>query len=189
MLFGRKPKNPINQRRWRNFKANRRGWYSLWLFLMLFALSMAAEFLANDKPILVSYQERLYLPVLKDYPETTFGGDFPTAADYRDPYVQELIEAEGWLVWPPIRFRFAGQISVHDDQIKFFGFYIPHKNGVAIYEQRLFKINRLEKSVTKSFIKTRVGDKVSMRINIRQFHPAVQLPAERWTPDIFTVSH
>jgi microcin C transport system permease protein len=106
MLFKKKPTNPINQRRWRNFRANRRGWWSLWLFLVLFVLSLAAEFLANDKPILVSYQGTLYLPVLKAYPETTFGGDFPTAADYRDPYVQELIEADGWMLWPPIRFSY-----------------------------------------------------------------------------------
>jgi microcin C transport system permease protein len=106
MLFRKKRVNPIHQRRWRNFKANRRGWWSLWIFLALFASSMAAEFIANDKPILVRYKGGLYLPVLKAYPETTFGGDFPTEADYRDAYVQELIEAEGWMLWPPIRFSY-----------------------------------------------------------------------------------
>jgi microcin C transport system permease protein len=106
MRFRKKPANPIHQRRWRNFKANRRGWWSLWIFLVLFAGSMAAEFIANDKPILVRYQQSLYLPVFKAYPETTFGGDFPTEADYRDPYVRELIEAHGWMLWPFIRFSY-----------------------------------------------------------------------------------
>lgn len=106
MKFRRKPINPVNQRRWRNFRANRRGWWSLWIFLVLFVLSMGAEFIANDKPILVSFKEGLYFPVFKAYQETTFGGDFPTEADYRDPYVQELIEADGWMLWPPIRFSY-----------------------------------------------------------------------------------
>lgn len=106
MLFRKKPMNPIHQRRWRNFKANRRGWWSLWIFLALFAASMAAEFIANDKPILVRYNGSIYLPVFKAYPETTFGGDFPTETDYRDSFVQELIEADGWMLWPPIRFSY-----------------------------------------------------------------------------------
>jgi microcin C transport system permease protein len=106
MLFRRKPINPINRRRWQNFKANRRGWWSLWIFLILFALSMGAEFLANDKPLIISFKGNYYFPVIKTYPETAFGGDFPTEADYRDPYVQSLIEPEGWMLWPPIRFSF-----------------------------------------------------------------------------------
>jgi microcin C transport system permease protein len=106
MVLGRKPKNPINQRRWRNFKANRRGWWSLWIFLVLFVMSMGAEFIANDKPLLVSFKGDLYFPTLKTYPETVFGGDFPTEADFRDPYVKELIQAEGWMLWPPIRFSY-----------------------------------------------------------------------------------
>jgi microcin C transport system permease protein len=106
MWFRRKPVNPINQRRWRNFKANRRGWWSLWIFLALFLLSLGAEFLANDKPLVVYFDGGLYFPVLRVYPETAFGGEFPTEADYRDPFVQELIEADGWMVWPPIRFSY-----------------------------------------------------------------------------------
>jgi microcin C transport system permease protein len=106
-VFGRKkPKNPINRRRWANFKANKRGWWSLWLFMVLFILSMGAEFLANDKPVLVSYKGELHYPVLATYPETAFGGDFPTEADYRDPYVMELIESDGWMLWPPIRYSY-----------------------------------------------------------------------------------
>ena len=106
MRLRRKPTNPINRRRWRNFKANRRGWWSLWIFLVLFALSMGAEFLANDNPLLVRFEGRFYLPVLVVYPETVFGGAFPTEADYRDPYVQSLIKADGWMLWPPIRFSY-----------------------------------------------------------------------------------
>ncbi len=105
-MFGRTTRNPINERRWRNFKANRRGWWSLWVFAILFVLSMGAEFLANDKPILVWFDSRPYLPVLISYPETEFGGDFPSEADYRDPYVRELIDEKGWMVWPPIRYAY-----------------------------------------------------------------------------------
>lgn len=98
--------SPLNQRRWQNFKAHRRGYWSLWILLVLFVLSLGAEFLANDKPVLVSQHGHLYLPALKNYPETTFGGEFETATDYRDPYVQTLIEKDGWMLWPPIRFSY-----------------------------------------------------------------------------------
>ncbi len=96
--------SPINQRRWANFKANRRGFWSLWLFLLLFGLSLFAEFVANDKPVLLSYQGELYIPVLKTYPETVFGGEFVAEANYRDPYLKGLIEEKGWMLWPMIRF-------------------------------------------------------------------------------------
>ncbi|MGA6925122.1 MAG: ABC transporter permease, partial [Desulfosarcina sp.] len=105
-VLNRRPPHPINQRRWRNFKANRRGWWSLWIFLILFVLSSGAEFLANDKPLLVYFEGRFYFPVLRVTPETAFGGDFPTETDYRDPFVQALIEVDGWMVWPPIRFSY-----------------------------------------------------------------------------------
>jgi microcin C transport system permease protein len=98
--------SPLNQRRWQQFKANRRGWWSLWIFLALFVLSLGAEFIANDKPLLVYYQDGFYFPVFRAYPETTFGGDFATEAEYRDPFVQELIDAEGWMLWPPIRYHY-----------------------------------------------------------------------------------
>lgn len=98
---------PITRRRLAAFRANRRGFWSLWVFLALFGVSLFAEFLANDRPLLVSYGGALYAPVFKDYPETAFGGDFPTPADYRDPFVAEKIRADGWMVWPPIRFSYA----------------------------------------------------------------------------------
>ena len=96
--------SPLSQRRWQNFKANRRGWWSLWVFGFLFFLSLFAEFIANDKPLVISFQDQWHYPVFIDYPETQFGGDFETATDYRDPFVAELIEKEGWMLWPPIRY-------------------------------------------------------------------------------------
>jgi len=97
---------PLTRRRLENFKANRRGFWSLWIFLALFGASLFAEFLANDRPLLVRYDGSFYMPVLHDYPETTFGGDFPTAADYRDPAVVKLIDDKGWMVWPLIPFSY-----------------------------------------------------------------------------------
>jgi len=99
--------SPINKRRWRNFKTNRRGYWSLWIFLVLFFVTLFAEFIANDKPLYVSYDGKSYFPVFFTYPETTFGGDFETAADYRDPYVQKLIADKGGrMIWPPIRYSY-----------------------------------------------------------------------------------
>jgi microcin C transport system permease protein len=98
--------NPVNQRRLANFRANRRGYLSLHVFALLFLLCLFAEVIANDKPLLVSYDGQFYYPFLQAYPETTFGGDFPTEADYRDPFVRELIEAQGWLVWPPVPYSY-----------------------------------------------------------------------------------
>ena len=98
------PLSPMNRRRLHNFRANRRGFWSLWIFLGLFVVSLFAELIANDKPLIVRYDDAFYLPVLVVYPETAFGGEFPTEADYRDPFVAELIESKGWMVWPPIRY-------------------------------------------------------------------------------------
>jgi len=99
--------SPINRRRWENFKANRRGYWAFWLFLVLFILSLGAEFIANDRPFFISYAGRWYFPVFVNYPEITFGGDFETATDYRDPFVQKLItEKGGYMVWPPIRYSY-----------------------------------------------------------------------------------
>ncbi len=99
--------SPINKRRWQNFKANRRGYLALWLFMAMFLVSLFAEFIANDKPFLVKYAGHYYFPALFTYTETTFGGEFETAADYRDPFVQKLIgESGGYMVWPPIRYSY-----------------------------------------------------------------------------------
>jgi microcin C transport system permease protein len=102
---GRWP-SPLTRRRLRTFRRNRRGVWSLWIFLALFGLSLAAEIIANDRPVVVVFEGRVYLPILHGYPETTFGGDFPTATVYRDPRVIELIQARGWMLWPPIRYRY-----------------------------------------------------------------------------------
>ncbi|HSG94092.1 MAG TPA: ABC transporter permease [Afifellaceae bacterium] len=97
--------SPINLRRWNNFTANRRGYWSLWIFLTLFFLSLFAEFVANDRPIIASYKSEILFPIFVDYPEEKFGG-FLATTDYRDPFIQDEIEANGWLVWPPIRYSY-----------------------------------------------------------------------------------
>ncbi|WP_027330093.1 ABC transporter permease [Marinimicrobium agarilyticum] len=98
--------SPLNRERWHRFRNNRRGYWSLWLFLGLFAVSLLSDFIANEKPLLVSYQDSLYFPLWNDYTELEFGGDFAVAADYRDPYIAELIRDNGWMIWPPIRFNY-----------------------------------------------------------------------------------
>ncbi len=95
---------PHNQRRWQQFKANRRGYTAFCLFLTLFVLVLMAEFIANDKPLLVHYENHFYTPVLFDYPETTFGGDLPIRADFREQFIQDNIHQKGWMLWPPIRY-------------------------------------------------------------------------------------
>ncbi|MFY0308837.1 ABC transporter permease [Leisingera sp. D0M16] len=126
--------SPLNQRRWNNFRKNKRAFWSLIIFTVLFTLSLFAEFIANDKPILVSYRGELYTPVFKFYPETQFGGDFRTEAIYSDPEVECLIRSggvedcfdepeaileeisagtyaaegfeKGWTLWPPIPYSY-----------------------------------------------------------------------------------
>jgi len=98
--------SPLMRRRLASFRTSRRGYWSLWIFLALFVLSLGADLLANDRPLLVRQDGRLYVPVLRAYPETAFGGALPTEADYRDPYVQRLIAGRGWLVWPPVPYRY-----------------------------------------------------------------------------------
>ena len=127
--------SPLNARRWRNFKSNRRALWSLWIFVVLFGVTLFAEVIANDKPLLVSYRGTLHMPFLRFYPETAFGGDFQTEAAYRDPEVQCLIVSggseacwddpegvigqvratgtvdgekveKGWILWPPVPFSY-----------------------------------------------------------------------------------
>ena len=98
--------SPIQRRRLANFRNNRRGYWSLWLFLFLFGLSLMAELIANDKPLAISYQGDLYFPVVQTLSEETFGGFLPTEADYRDPFVRKEIEAHGWILWPPVPFSY-----------------------------------------------------------------------------------
>ncbi|MDP2963617.1 MAG: ABC transporter permease [Sulfurimicrobium sp.] len=89
-------------RAWLRFKSNRRGYVSLWIFLILFVLSLCAEMLSNDKPLLVAYQGEYYFPIVKNYPETVFGGDFASETDYNDPFIVERITSEGNWAWFPL---------------------------------------------------------------------------------------
>ena len=110
--------SPMNRRRWDSFKRHRRGYISLWIFAILFAISLVAEVVANDKPLFLRFDGKSYFPAFVTYPDTAFGekGDpnlFGTAADFRDdPYIQELIAKKGgWMIWPPIRFRYDTRVS------------------------------------------------------------------------------
>ena len=101
-----KPPSP-GQRAWLRFKANRRGYVSLWIFSALFLLSLCAEVLSNDKPLLVSYHGSFYFPIVKNYPETVFGGDFESEANYNDAYLIERLNTNGnWVWYAPNRYSF-----------------------------------------------------------------------------------
>ena len=100
--------SPINRRRVESFKANKRGYWSLWIFLVLFVLTMFAEFIANDKPIMVNFRGETLFPIFQDHPEEKFVEDgFLPLTDYRDPYIADAINAEGWMLWPAIRFHYS----------------------------------------------------------------------------------
>jgi microcin C transport system permease protein len=100
--------SPIGKRRWQNFKSNRSGYWSFWIFLVLFVLSLFAEFIANDKPFMIRMDGKFYFPAVVTYSESDFGGEFETAADYRDPYLQKVIAEKGGAIWwPPIRYSYS----------------------------------------------------------------------------------
>jgi microcin C transport system permease protein len=107
MSINKTAMSPINQRRLENFKANKRGYWSSWAFLLLFIFSLLANVIANDQPLVVQFKGSYYFPVVKQYLETDFDGEFQSAADYKDPYIQELIteEGHGWIIWPLIRYN------------------------------------------------------------------------------------
>jgi len=97
--------SPLGRRRLAAFKANRRGWWSLWLFVGLFVVCLCGELIANDKPLLVSYQGQMYYPILHEYQETDFGGQLPFEPDYTSQFVRDLIASKGgWMLFPPIPF-------------------------------------------------------------------------------------
>lgn len=98
--------DPLKMRRVQNFADNRRAYISLYIFMALFVISLFAEFIANDKPVLVMSRGKIYFPVFKEYSETVFGGEFEIEADYHDPFVQDLIEENGWMLWPVIPYRY-----------------------------------------------------------------------------------
>lgn len=101
--------NPLLKRRLSLFRANKRGYWAFWIFLALFLLTLFAELIANDNPIILKYNDELYFPAFSAYSEQTFGGDFETEAAYRDPYVQKLIKEDGngWMIWPIIRYDYS----------------------------------------------------------------------------------
>ncbi len=96
--------SPLTRRRLQQFRRNRRAWWSLWLLLGIFVITLGAELIASDKPLLVRYQGQWFMPLLESVPETRYGGTFETDTVYRDPAVQALITQDGWMLWPPIRF-------------------------------------------------------------------------------------
>ena len=102
---------PLMQRRLNNFRKNKRGFWSLWIFLFLFLVSLFAEFIANDRPVVIWFKSDVYFPIFEFYSETDFGGDFETEADYTDVHVQKLIEANGWMIWPPVRYSYDSHIT------------------------------------------------------------------------------
>ncbi len=102
--------SPLNARRWANFRANRRGWISARVFLVLFAVSLFAEFIANDRPLLVRFEGQTFIPVLSDHDETEFGGDLPTLVDFKDPLIAANIAERGWAVWPLIPYDYRSQV-------------------------------------------------------------------------------
>ena len=104
--------NPVTRRRIAIFRANRRGFWSMWVFMVLFGLSLFAEFFANDRPLLIRYDGDWYVPVLQDYSEDLFGPDFlPTDADYTDPVLRRTIEAKGWMLWPVVPFSYTTSVK------------------------------------------------------------------------------
>lgn len=109
--FLHKHLTPLNQRRLQSFLKNRRACWSLWLLSFIFTASIFSELIANDRPLLVHYDSSLYFPILQSYPETEFGGDFDTEADYSDEYVIELIKDKGWILWPPVRYSYDTHIA------------------------------------------------------------------------------
>jgi microcin C transport system permease protein len=101
------PLSPITQKRITQFKANRRGYWSLRIFAFLFFVTLGAELVANDKPLFIWFEGNHYLPMIYSYPETQFGGDFETETDYRDEFVADLINEKGFMIWPLIRYSYS----------------------------------------------------------------------------------
>ena len=95
------------QKGFKVFRQNKRAWYALWLFGIIFALSLFSELIANDKPLIIKFEGKFYFPIISDYSDAFWGGDFPTPADYKDPYIVEKINEKGWMQMPIIPFSFT----------------------------------------------------------------------------------
>ncbi|RED54257.1 microcin C transport system permease protein [Aestuariispira insulae] len=102
--------SPVTWRRVQRFKANKRAYWSLWIFLALFFISLFADFIANDRPLVVYHNDQLFFPAVKAYPETAYGGAFETEADYNDPYLIDLIQQDGWMIRPIIPHRYDSYV-------------------------------------------------------------------------------
>ncbi|PQJ63565.1 ABC transporter permease [Vibrio chagasii] len=158
--------NPLAEARWLRFKANKRGFISLWIFTLLFGLSLFAEIIANDKPLLVSYDDQWFVPVINEYAETEFGGEFETEADYKDPYVIDLIEESGYIVWPIIPFSYdtinfdiAGAVPSEPDPVNWLGTDDKGRDVLAriIYGFRISVLFGFVLTIVSSFIGVVVG--------------------------------
>ena len=158
--------NPLAEARWLRFKANKRGFISLWIFTLLFGLSLFAEIIANDKPLLVSYDDQWFVPVINEYAETEFGGEFETEADYKDPYVIDLIEESGYIVWPIIPFSYdtinfdiAGAVPSEPDSVNWLGTDDKGRDVLAriIYGFRISVLFGFVLTIVSSFIGVVVG--------------------------------
>lgn len=103
--------SPISRRRLATFRNNRRAWWSFWIFSTIFSISLVAEVIANDRPLLIRYQGQWFFPAFVDYKETDLGGDFETSANYHDPWLREQIESSGWILWPPVPYSYHTHIS------------------------------------------------------------------------------
>ena len=137
--------SPLNKRRWENFKANRRGYWSLWLFLAMFLISLFAEFIANDKPIFIHVNGQSFFPAVMTYPDTAFAKAqdpnlFGTAADYRDDYLMGLIKKEGGtIVWPLVRFSYNTQVSKPPSPFPSKPTWLLNAEGLRIRRQEQFR--------------------------------------------------
>ncbi|KZX70558.1 ABC transporter permease [Vibrio sp. HI00D65] len=158
--------NPLAEARWLRFKANKRGFISLWIFTLLFGLSLFSEIIANDKPLLVSYDNQWFVPVINEYAETEFGGEFETEADYKDPYVIDLIKESGYIVWPIIPFSYdtinfdiAGAVPSEPDSVNWLGTDDKGRDVLAriIYGFRISVLFGFVLTIVSSFIGVVVG--------------------------------
>lgn len=145
--------SPTTKRRWQNFKANRRGYWSFWLFLILFFLSLIAEFIANDKPILASYKGEILVPVMVDYPEEKFGG-FLAQTDYKSSFIQDEINANGWMIWPPIRYSYQTVNSNIPHSAPTAPFWLMDEKGAARLTRKAMPIPAVRLAISTGLERT-----------------------------------
>ncbi len=123
--------SPLNKRRWQNFKANRRGYWSLWIFGVMFFVTLFAEVIANDRPMVMTYKGEVLFPFLVDYPESKFGG-FLAVTDYKDPVILKEVEDNGWALWPPVGFRYDTINKDYPTRARPDGSCVENKDGIEM---------------------------------------------------------